>query len=116
MAYIEYKIPENIKQLITYDFLKEFRNQLFRIHHYWSIDTFAEKIQNNIQQTIANTVYITIERQGDTFFVYDSKTSKFLTQSSDRKELAENLKKMFPNKRLAAKQENIREVGLDESL
>jgi len=26
------------------------------------------------------------------------------------------LKKMFPNKRLAAKQENIREVGLDESL
>ena len=81
-----------------------------------SIDTFAEKIQNDIQQTIANTVYITIERQGDTFFVYDSKTSKFLTQSSDRKELAENLKKMFPNKRLAAKQENIREVGLDESL
>ena len=41
-VYIEYSIPENIKKLITYDFLKEFRNQLIRIHNYWSIDTFAE--------------------------------------------------------------------------
>lgn len=41
-VYIEYQIPKNIKQLITYEFLKEFRNQLIRIHQYWSIDTFAE--------------------------------------------------------------------------
>jgi len=40
--HVEYQIPKNIKQLITYDFLKEFRNQLIRIHEYWSIDTFAE--------------------------------------------------------------------------
>jgi len=42
-VHIEYQIPENIKQLITYEFLKEFRNQLFRIHENWSIDTFAEE-------------------------------------------------------------------------
>lgn len=42
-VHIEYQIPENIKQTITYDFLKEFRNQLIRIHEYWSIDTFAEE-------------------------------------------------------------------------
>lgn len=42
-VHIEYHIPDNIKELITYDFLKEFRNQLIRIHHYWSIDTFAEE-------------------------------------------------------------------------
>lgn len=41
-VHIEYEIPEDIKRLITYDFLKEFRNQLIRIHNYWSIDTFAE--------------------------------------------------------------------------
>lgn len=38
----EYKMPEDIKNLITDDFLKEFRNQLFRIHEHYSIDTFAE--------------------------------------------------------------------------
>lgn len=42
-VHIECEIPENIKQIITYDFLKEFRNQLIRIHEYWSIDTFAEE-------------------------------------------------------------------------
>lgn len=39
---VKYTIPENIKTLITDDFLKEFRNQLFRIHEYYSLDTFAE--------------------------------------------------------------------------
>ena len=41
-VHIEYSIPENILELITDDFLKEFRNQLFRIHEYWSLETFAE--------------------------------------------------------------------------
>lgn len=41
--HFEYVIPENIKLLITHDFLKELRNQLIRIHEYWSIDTFAEE-------------------------------------------------------------------------
>lgn len=39
---VEYSIPPDIKRIITYNFLKEFRNQLIRIHKYWSIDTFAE--------------------------------------------------------------------------
>ena len=41
-VHTEYQIPDNTKELITYDFMKEFRNQLIRIHEYWSIDTFAE--------------------------------------------------------------------------
>ena len=40
---IEYTIPKDIKNLITDDFLKEFRNQLFRIHEYYSLETFAEE-------------------------------------------------------------------------
>ena len=39
---ISYTIPEEIKSLITNEFLKEFRNQLFRIHKYYSLDLFAE--------------------------------------------------------------------------
>ena len=38
-----YTMPEDIKNLITDDFLKEFRNQLFRIHEHYSLDVFAEE-------------------------------------------------------------------------
>ena len=31
-VHVEYTIPEHIRNLVTDDFLKEFRNQLFRIH------------------------------------------------------------------------------------
>lgn len=41
-VYVEYTIPKDIKDLITDDFLKEFRNQLFRIHEYYSLETFAD--------------------------------------------------------------------------
>ncbi|MBD5487312.1 MAG: hypothetical protein HDR13_00735 [Lachnospiraceae bacterium] len=41
--HIEYTMPEYIKNLITDDFLKEFRNQLFRIHEHYSLDLFAEE-------------------------------------------------------------------------
>ena len=42
-VHIEYTIPEDVKKLITDDFLKEFRNQLFRIHEHYSLDVFAEE-------------------------------------------------------------------------
>ena len=41
-VHIEYTMPQNIKNLITDDFLKEFRNQLFRINKDYSLETFAE--------------------------------------------------------------------------
>ena len=41
--HVEYNIPNEIKVLITDEFLKEFRNQLFRIHEYYSLDTFADE-------------------------------------------------------------------------
>lgn len=39
---VEYTIPKDIKNLITDDFLKELRNQLFRINSY-SLENFAEE-------------------------------------------------------------------------
>lgn len=41
-VHVAYTIPENIKELITDEFLKEFRNQLFRIHEHYSLETFAD--------------------------------------------------------------------------
>ena len=38
----EYRIPEDKKKLITDEFLREFRNQLFRIYSHMSLDSFAE--------------------------------------------------------------------------
>ena len=42
-VHVEYSIPENIKALITDDFLREVRNQLFRIHEHYGLDTFADE-------------------------------------------------------------------------
>jgi len=42
-VYVEYAIPHNIKTLITDDFLLELRNQLFRIHDYYSLELFADE-------------------------------------------------------------------------
>ena len=41
-VHVEYHMPENIKKLVTDEFLKEFRDQLFRIHGYYKLDVFAE--------------------------------------------------------------------------
>lgn len=40
---VEYSIPENIKEMITDDFLREFRNQLFRINGCYHLGTFADE-------------------------------------------------------------------------
>lgn len=42
-VYVSYTIPEPIKKLITDEFLKEFRNQLFRIHEYYHLGLFADE-------------------------------------------------------------------------
>lgn len=42
-VYVSYTIPESIKKLITDEFLKEFRNQLFRIHEYYHLGLFADE-------------------------------------------------------------------------
>jgi len=75
-----------------------------------------EVVMEDVQEVQNNVLFVTIEKHGDTFLVYEKTSSKFLTQSSDRKELAENLKKMFPNKRFAASHQNLREVGYDDPL
>ncbi len=42
-VHIEYDIPEKYKEMITIDFLREFRNQLFKMHDYYSLEVFADQ-------------------------------------------------------------------------
>lgn len=46
--YPEYIMPEDIKALITDEFLKEFRKQLFRIYKNFSLETFYDLGVSNV--------------------------------------------------------------------
>ena len=39
----EYKIPKDIKDKISLDFLKQFRSELFRIHEYYALDCWYDE-------------------------------------------------------------------------
>lgn len=49
--YPEYKMPEDIRALISDEFLKEFRRQLFRIYDYLSLETFYDFGISNLGST-----------------------------------------------------------------
>lgn len=80
------------------------------------IGILNEQAKEREQEIQKNVMFVTIEKHNDMFLVYEKDTNKFLTQSTNQKELGENLKKMFPNKRFAASHQNLREVGYDESI
>lgn len=80
------------------------------------MDNLVQRLSQEMEEVKSNVMLVTIEKHGDMFLVYEKDTNKFLTQSTDQKELGENLKRMFPNKRFAASQQNMREVGYDESI
>ena len=80
------------------------------------MDNLVQRLSQEMKEVKSNVMLVTIEKHGDMFLVYEKDTNKFLTQSTDQKELGENLKRMFPNKRFAASHQNMREVGYDESI
>lgn len=80
------------------------------------MNSLVERLSQDLEEVKNNVMLVTIEKHGDMFLVYEKDTNRFLTQSKDQKELGENLKKMFPNKRFAASHQNMREVGYDESI
>jgi len=80
------------------------------------MDNLVQRLSQDMEEVKSNVMLVTIEKHGDMFLVYEKDTNRFLTQSTDQKELGENLKRMFPNKRFAASHQNMREVGYDESI
>lgn len=80
------------------------------------MDNLVQRLSQEMEEVKSNVMLVTIEKHGDMFLVYEKDTNRFLTQSTNQKELGENLKKMFPNKRFAASHQNMREAGYDESI
>ncbi len=68
------------------------------------MDAFAE-------QEKENTIRVKIERVDDTFFVYNEDNSSFMAQGKNKNEIARILKERFPDKKFAASEENMRQVG-----
>jgi len=86
---------------------------------YWFREYGAKRVVQEYQrfltevakQAEARTVEITIQKHGDNFFVYDSKTNEFLAQGSSHKQITEILNTRYPDKFFTANRDNIKEVG-----
>jgi predicted HTH transcriptional regulator len=79
----------------------------------YKMQSLLKKINSQIEEEEENKedfLIITIEKHKDILFCYDKDTSSFLTQANTKKELEENLRKMFPGKRFYASQENLKEI------
>jgi hypothetical protein len=76
------------------------------------MNSLLQKINSEIEKEERdNYIVVTIEKHKDILFCYNKETNTFLTQANSKKELEENLSKMFPGKRIFASQENMNEVG-----
>lgn len=69
---------------------------------------FEEEVQKEEKQSV---IKIKIEKEKDTFYVYDFTTDKFITQANTRDELEDNLAKIFPGKKFGCTKENLIEIG-----
>ncbi len=58
-----------------------------------------------------NCINIIIEKQNDTYYVYDKENNSFMGQATNRKELEDVLASRFPGKRFLADSDNLKEVG-----
>jgi hypothetical protein len=69
---------------------------------------FEEEVEKEEKQSV---IKIKIEKEKDTFYVYDFSTNKFITQANTRDELEDNLAKIFPGKKFGCTKENLIEIG-----
>lgn len=76
----------------------------------------AKKLMSSIQPVNETTpnMSVLIEKHGETFYVFEAETNKFLTQANTRTELEQNLVDKFPGKKFSVSKENLKEVGFFE--
>jgi len=69
------------------------------------------ELQNEIENQHKDHIYVTIEKHEGVLYCYNKDNNSFMAQANDHEELEKKLREMFPGKRFAATQENLREVG-----
>ena len=60
---------------------------------------YVEQEMDRVKETV---VYITVKREGTTFFVYDRDTDEFLAQGTNHLDITKVLLDRFPSKRFIA--------------
>lgn len=85
------------------------------VHNGWKArEAVAKKMLKRLAgnvEKVVEIVHITIEKHDNHFYVFQKDTNKFLTQADTKEALEKNLLELFPGKRFAMSEENMREIG-----
>jgi hypothetical protein len=63
------------------------------------------------EESDAEVIKITIEKDNGILFAYHKETSQFITQAKDRKELEKKLAELYPGKTFGVTPQNLSEIG-----
>jgi hypothetical protein len=63
------------------------------------------------EESVADVIKITIEKDNGILFAYHKETSQFITQAKDRKELEKKLAELYPGKTFGVTPQNLSEIG-----
>jgi len=84
------------------------RVAIYKTHQFLKI--FREELESQKEKQKA-LIRIKIEKERNTFYVYDSQNSKFITQGNTKEELEKNLAKIFPGKKFGCTEDNLIKIG-----
>jgi hypothetical protein len=74
------------------------------------VKKFLEEMEDSAVDS-ENLINIIIEKENNTYYVYDKEKNSFMGQANSRKELEDVLAERFPGKRFLADSDNLKEVG-----
>lgn len=74
------------------------------------VKKFLEEMEDSAVDS-ENLINISIEKENNTYYVYDKEKNSFMGQATSRKELEDVLAERFPGKRFLADSDNLKEVG-----
>jgi hypothetical protein len=83
-----------------------------REHHAQKkMQKITEALQELAEEEEQDRIHIVFEKHEGLIFCYDKTTSRFMAQGSSVEEIQQTLSELFPGKRFAASEQDLREVG-----
>lgn len=85
------------------------------LHAQRQMSKVLKNVETAVKQELREKVTrIIIEKQKDTYYVYNADDLTFMAQGNSRKELEDNLAKRYPGKFFGANPDNLKNVGFDQ--
>jgi hypothetical protein len=63
------------------------------------------------EESVADVIKITIEKDNGILYAYHKETSQYITHAKDRTDLEKKLAELYPGKTFGASPQNLREIG-----